>query len=61
MAGKPLGKVAMTATERQRKWRARVRRQQRLAGLRDRPSRRTPPEREDDLDFWSSLPCPPRR
>jgi hypothetical protein len=56
MTGKPLGKSAMTATERQRKWRAKIRRRELLAGHRDHPSLRTPPLREDDRDFW---PTPP--
>jgi hypothetical protein len=57
MAGKPLGKVAMTATERQRKWRDKVRRRERLAGHHDRPSLRTPLLRENDRDFWPTPPC----
>ena len=57
MTGKPLGKIAMTATERQRKWRAKVRRRELLAGHRDHPSLRTPPLREDDRDFWPTPPC----
>jgi len=49
MAGRPLGKVAMTATERQRKWREKVRRRERLSGHRDWPSLRTPQMREDAI------------
>src|SRR6516165_12040451 len=57
MTGKPLGKIAMTATERQRKWRAKIRRRELLAGHRDHPSLRTSPLREDDRDFWPTPPC----
>jgi len=57
MSGKPRGRIAMTATERQRKWRAKMRRQKvwNENPNRDRSARRTQPRRED-LDFF---PTPP--
>jgi hypothetical protein len=54
MAGKPHGNRAMTALERQRKWRAKVRRRK-LWGRRD-PGAVRPSPRREDLDFW---PTPP--
>jgi hypothetical protein len=56
MAGKPIGKVAMTKTERQRKWRAKVRRQKIWGSNRD-PNARRPTPRRNDLDFWPTPPC----
>jgi hypothetical protein len=56
MAGKPIGKVAMTKTERQRKWRAKVRRKKIWGRNRD-PSARRPTPRRSDLDFWPTPPC----
>jgi hypothetical protein len=56
MAGKPIGKVAMTATERQRKWRAKVRRRIIFGGNPDPSARRRAPAR-DDLDFWPTPEC----
>jgi hypothetical protein len=56
MAGKPIGKIAKTPTERQREWRARVRRRKLWAGNPDPAARRREPRRED-LDFWPTPPC----
>src|SRR5260221_6023606 len=56
MAGKPIGEVAMTPTERQRKWRAKVRRQM-IWGSNPDPSARRPTPRRDDLDLWPTPPC----
>jgi hypothetical protein len=49
----------MTATERQRRWRAKVRRQQLLAGKRDKAvlRRRRGTEDAGDQDLWSTPPC----
>jgi hypothetical protein len=55
MAGKPLGKVAMTATERQRKWRDGVRR--RKLWTNPDPTARRPQPRRKDLDFWPTPPA----
>jgi len=54
MAGKPIGKVAKTATEMQREWRARVRRRK-IWSTPDSTARRPQPRRAD-FDFW---PTPP--
>jgi hypothetical protein len=54
MAGKPSGKPIKTPTERQREWRARMRRKQIWASP-DSTARRPQPRRED-VDFW---PTPP--
>ena len=51
MTGKPRGKVAMTATERQRRWRAKKRRQAIFNANRDPAARRPTPQRKD-FDFW---------
>ena len=58
MAGKPIGKVAMTPTERQQRWRAKVRRQKLLAGKRDRAALRPPRGHDDhrEQDLWSTPP-----
>jgi hypothetical protein len=57
MAGKTLGKVALTATERQRRWRKKKRRKEQLlaAVSRDRPSLRPTPRRTGS-DFWRTEP-----
>jgi hypothetical protein len=58
MAGKPLGRVAMTATERQRRWRAKICRQKYLLAAtnrRDRAGLRPSPARNDG-DFWRTTP-----
>jgi hypothetical protein len=59
MAGKPHGgrKRALTATERQKRWRAKVRRRQVLAGHRDPASLRTRKARPEDNEFWPTPPC----
>jgi hypothetical protein len=59
MVGKPIGERAMTATEYQRRWRAKVRRQKLLAGKRDKAVLRPPRGTEDagDQDLWSTPPC----
>jgi hypothetical protein len=49
-------KVPMTATERQRKWRAKVRRQKIWGANVDRAARRPSPHRED-IDLWPTPPC----
>jgi hypothetical protein len=56
MTGKPLGKHAMTPTERQRRWRAKVRRQKLFGSNRDPAALRRAPRR-DDLDFWPTPHC----
>ncbi len=58
MAGKPIGKRRMTATEYQQRWRKKVGRQKLLAGKRDRATLR-PPRADDDReqDLWSTPPC----
>jgi hypothetical protein len=56
MTGKPIGKAAMTATERQRRWRAKVRRQKLLAGKRDKPALR-PPRNNDDVGDQDPPSC----
>jgi hypothetical protein len=48
---KKIGKVALTATERQQRWRAKKRRQAIFGPNRDPSARRPTPHRED-LDFW---------
>lgn len=57
MAGKPQGKrkVALTPTERQRRWRAIVRRRLLTAG--DRAGLKTPKPRPEDNEFWPTPPC----
>jgi hypothetical protein len=57
MVGKPIGTVALTATERQRRWREKVRKAKLLAGKRDRAALR-PPRIVDagDQDLWSTPP-----
>jgi hypothetical protein len=57
MAGKPRGKVALTPTERQRRWREKKRRQFRHAAHRDPASLRTSRARPDDSEFWPTPPC----
>jgi hypothetical protein len=58
MTGKPIGDRAMTATERQRRWRQKVRRQKLLAGKRDRAALRPPRAADDrEQDLWSTPPC----
>jgi hypothetical protein len=57
MVGKPIDTVALTATERQRRWRAKVRRAKLLAGQRDRAALRPPRTFEaGDQDLWSTPP-----
>jgi hypothetical protein len=56
MAGVPLGKRAMTATERQRKWRTKLRRE-RIFGLNADKSARRPQPKRTDLDFWPTPSC----
>jgi hypothetical protein len=58
MAGKPLGERAMTATERQQKWRTKKRHERmrrELKAYRDPAAKRPTPKRAG-LDFW---PTPP--
>ena len=55
MSGKPVGRVAMTPSERQRKWRAKLRRQKIWGTNLDAAARRPTPRRSD-LDYW---PTPP--
>ena len=57
MAGKPRRgrKVALTKNERQRRWRARVRRDLIIKG--DRAGLRTPKARPEDNEFWPTPPC----
>jgi hypothetical protein len=55
MAGKPIGKVALTATQRQRRWRAKRRRALIIKG--DRAGLRTPKPRPEDNEFWPTPPC----
>jgi hypothetical protein len=54
MVGKPKFKAALTATEMQRRWRAKKRRQ--LVTKGDRAPLRTPKPRPEDNEFW---PTPP--
>src|SRR5262249_26242290 len=54
MAGKPLGERALTATERQRRWRAKVRKRKLLGGRRENPAFGA---RTDDDDLFSTPPC----
>ena len=49
-------KTPMTATERQRKWRAKVRRQKIWGVNADRAARR-PAQHRDDIDLWPTPPC----
>ena len=49
-------KTPMTATERQRKWRAKMRRQKIWGVNADRAARRPAPHR-DDIDLWPTPPC----
>lgn len=51
MAGKPRGKVALTATERQQRWRAKKRRRA-IFGSNPDPAARRPTPKREDLDFW---------
>jgi hypothetical protein len=53
MSGKPIGKTAMTATERQRKWRAKQRRAKIWLANSD-PSARRPTPKRADKDFATS-------
>jgi hypothetical protein len=56
-AGKPLGKVPLTKTEMQRRWRAKVRRRLLFAEHRDPAALRTPRARPEDKEFWPTPPC----
>ena len=55
MARKPIGKVAMTATQYQQRWRAKKRRRA-IFGSNLDPTARRPTPRREDFDFW---PTPP--
>lgn len=56
MPRKPLGKTAMTSTERSRRSRAKARRQKLFGPHRDPAALRRAPRR-DDLDFWPTPSC----
>jgi hypothetical protein len=53
---KPIGRKAMTATELQRRWRAKKRRAKIWGSNTDQNARRPTPRRTD-LDFWPTPPC----
>jgi hypothetical protein len=56
MGRRPIGKAAMTPTEYQRRWRAKVRRRKIWDGNADPGARRPTPKREDQ-DFWPTPEC----
>jgi hypothetical protein len=56
MAAKGRRKAPMTATERQRKWRAKVHRQK-IWGANADPAARRPSPRRDDVDLWPTPSC----
>lgn len=58
MGRPPISKVAMTASERQARWRAKQRRRALLAGKRDKAALRAPRATSDvEQDLWSTPPC----
>jgi hypothetical protein len=56
MGRRPNGQTAMTPTERQRKWRAKVRREK-IWGTNADPNARRPTPHRCDLDFWPTPVC----